>query len=445
MSYSNKKWYKPAKLSTKIIFAAVLILFIRLLANIPLPFINKDYLSLLFADSSAYSLINNFSGGAFNNMTFMALGVTPYISASIILQLLCVTFPKLKDIQKQGDYGQKKWKRITVITGIALAILQSIGVAVTLGHRGLFTNYSFGPVCAVCALWVLGATITILVGEYISKYCIGNGVSLILAANIIAELPRDVLSFYQVYVSGKTALQIIASVAIFAIVVFGLVAFTVILTNAKKEIPVIYSNASGKSSTVLKNNSNIPIKLNASGVMPVIFASTIFSLPLMFMANTNSVTAVFYNILSTNRWYSFNNWLGFIGLALYFVLVVAFAYFYEAITFAPGEIATRLRKRGACIPGIRPGRPTEEYLYNKSKYMTGIGAVMLFFLTKIPTFITCVTSIYSLSFGGTSVIIVVGVIVETAIAIKSDLMVKSYVKHSNKHFFGISIKNNQSI
>lgn len=441
MSYSNKRWYKPTKLSVKIIFVVVLLFAIRLLANIPVPFINREYLSVLFADTSAYTLLNNFSGGAFTRMSFMALGVTPYISASIILQLLCVTFPKLKDYQK-SEYDQKRWKILTILTSVVLGLIQAIGIALTLGKRGLFSTYNFGSVAVVCLLWVLGGAITALAGEYISKYLIGNGVSLILATNIVAELPRDVLSFWQIYVQNKSAWSIIVAAVIFFVIAFGLIAFTIVLNGAEKEIPVIYS---GSYKTSGNQKSTIPMKLNSAGVMPIIFTSTIFSLPLMFIntANMGKIGTVLYKICNTSGWYSISNWLGIIGLVIYFVLVVAFAYFYTAITFNPTDIANRLRKRGAVIPGIRPGRPTEEYLYNKNKNMTMIAAVLLFILTQIPTVITCTSHIGSLSFGGTSVIIIVGVVLETALTIKTELMTRSYMKKGKKEFFGI--KMNQSM
>lgn len=437
MSYSNKKWYKPTKLSTKIIFAVILLFFIRILANIPVPFINREYLSSLFADHSAFTLLNTFSGGSFTNMTFMALGVTPYISASIILQLLCITFPKMKEIQKEGSYGQKKWKIITILTGIALGIVQSVAMAITLGRRGLFTNYNFTSVFVVSLLWVIGGTITILIGEYISKFCVGNGISLILASNIIVQLPGDILTFWKVYVQEKSNLEIVSAAIVFIFIVFLLISFTCVLTGAQKEIPVMYPKA---ANSAYKNNSSIPIKLNAAGVMPIIFTSTIFSIPLMFIQSntTNKVASAIYGICNTH--YRYTTLWGVVGLVLDFIMVIAFAYFYTAITFNTVEIANKLRKKGACIPGIRPGAPTDLYLYNKSKYMTFIGAVMLFTLTQIPTVITNLSDIKSLSFSGTSVIIIVGVVMETAMTIRSEMMVNAYSKASDKQFFGMKVK-----
>ena len=432
LTYSKKKWYKPETLSGKLIIMAALILFIRLLSNVPVPFINRDYLNVLFKDSSVYSLLNTFSGGSFTRMTIMALGVTPYISASIILQLLTVTFPRLKAYQQENEYSNK-WKILTVITGIILGLIQSIGIAVTLGKSGLFTNYSIGIVSAVTGIWIVGAVITILIGEYISKYCIGNGVSIILAANIIAELPSDILHFYQMYVSSEHIIKTILAISILVLVVAVLIILTVVFTNAKKEIPVQYSGRH-------KTTSSIPIMLNAAGVMPIIFASTIFSVPLMFIANSNNAVAkAFTHAFSSSYWYSLDIY-GIIGLIVYFFMVIGFAYFYTAMIFNPTEIANRLRKKGACIPGIRPGKPTEDYLYRKSNRMTLVGAILIFMLSQIPTIITSFTNMKTLSFGGTSIIIIVGVVAETAVTIKSELMMKKYTTVSHKSFFGMNVK-----
>ena len=435
MSYLKKKWYKPEKLSTKIIFVAVLLLIIRLLSNIPVPFIDKTYLSLLFSNNSAFALLNTFSGGAFTDMTIMALGVTPYITASIILQLLCITFPKLKAIQQDTMYGQNKWKIITIFTGIGLGLIQSIGMALTLGKGGLFSVYNFGSVSLICFLWVLGGTITILIGEYISKFCVGNGISLILASNIIAALPRDIISFWNIYIQKKSVVDIIIASAVFIAVVFALIAFTAVLSGAGKDIPVVYPTS---RQTTYKNNTHIPMKLNAAGVMPIIFTSTLFSIPMMFNPydNKNTIITAIYDICSAMYRCNVTSIYWYIGITLSLALVILFAYFYVSITINTTEIANRIRKKGGCIPGIRPGKPTEDYLHNKMKYMTFIGAIILFALTQIPVLVTSFTKINSLTIGGTSIIIVVGVIMETALAIKSEHMMHSYNKKGSASIFG---------
>jgi len=439
MNNLNKKWYKPTNLGTKIFLTAIILLFIRMLANIPVPYINKEYLSILFEDKTAYSLINSFSGGAFTKMSFMALGITPYITGSIILQLLSITFPRLKEIQRDGNYGKKRWKLITILTGIGLGVVQAVGMAITFGKSGLFTAYNFSTVSIVCLLWIIGGAIVILLGEYISKFCIGNGISLILATNIIAELPGDIVNFWNVYIANKAVIEIVGSVIVLVAIMFLLIGFTVFLTTACKEIKVIYPTSRANT---YKNSSFIPIKLNAAGVMPIIFTSTLFSFPLMFISttNTNKVAQAIYQLCNSMYRYNFKSIYTYIAIVLSGVLVVLFAYFYTAITINTTEIANKLRKKGACIPGIRPGKPTDDYLYDKIKYMTFIGAVMLFILTQIPVLITSFSNISSLSIGGTSVIIVVGVIMETALAIKTEMLNKSYSKNTNKLLFGMSRK-----
>ncbi len=435
--YSNKKWYKPTKFSTKIIYTIILLFLIRMCSNIPVPLINKEYLKYLFeGKDSAYALINAFSGGSFTRMTFMAIGVTPYITASIILSLLTITFPKLKDIQQDGESGKKKWQRIQIFVGIALGLLQSVGIAITFGRQGLIDPYKAWSVAVVSLIWTIGATITILIGEYITKFCIGNGVSLLLASNIISELPSDILNFFNVYIKDNDIAHIIISIITFSIIVIGLIVATIILNNAQKEINVIYAGKSNENKynnlKSTKNQSMIPIKLNIAGVMPVIFTSTLYSLPLMFLSNSsNRVAQEIVAICSSSSWFDLEHWWRISGFILYFVLVIGFAYFYGMIQFNTVEIAHNLKSSGAMIPGIRPGKPTVDYLNEQSKWLTLYGAIFLFVLTQIPTLICCFSNIKSLSFGGTSILIIVGVILETTITIKSELMLKSYKKHSS--------------
>lgn len=426
MNYT-KKWYKPESTLLKVIVTILLIVFIRLCSNIPVPYINKEYLSILFADKSAFSLINAFSGGAFTKMTFMALSVTPYITASIIMQLLTIIFPKLIDIQKGSDSDRKRWERIQIVVGIALSILQAVTMAIKYGKDGLISNYGFLSVFIVSLCWSVGAIIIILIGTYITKCCIGNGISIILTCNIIAELPSDVIAFYNAYITNQTIKTIVIACSIGVIIVLGLTIATVIFNNAQKEIPVIYSKSYSTSKTATKNNSIIPIKLNIPGVMPVIFASTIYSLPLMFLSNSqNKVAQAIIHFCSSTYWFNTQYWYRSIGFIIYGALVIFFAYFYTAMVFNTNEISQNLKRSGACIPGIRPGQSTSNYLNSQSKYMTLIGAIYLFILTQIPMIVSCFSRIKSFSFGGTSIIIIVSVIIETTLLIKSKFLYSSY-------------------
>lgn len=439
--YGTKKWYKPGTLKSKILVTLLLLLFIRVCSNIPLPFINKEVLESIFTGKEgAMAMLNSFSGGAFLNMTMMAMSVTPYITASIILQLLAISFPKLEEIQKDGEYGRKKWERIQIYVGLGLGVLQSVGLAMTLGRQGLFTTYNAGTVALVSLIWAIGSGICIGIGTYITKFGIGNGISLILTFNIVAELPSDVVSFYEAYIHGENIVNIIGSCAVFTLIVGGLIAATIVLGNAQKEIPVIYSGKTNSNSKFgqAKSQSSIPMKLNTSGVMPIIFTSTIFSLPIMFLQNSdNKIAQSILHFCSSTYWFDAEHWWRTLGLLVYGLMVIAFAYFYTQIAFNPLEIANNLKKQGAFIPGIRPGQPTVQYLSNQMKYMTLYGAIFLFLLTQIPTVICHFSHISSLSFGGTSVIIIVGVCQETAMAIKSETMFTSY-KVQSKSFLGMT-------
>lgn len=437
-SYGIKKWYKPETLRTKIIVTIVLLLFIRILSNVPLPFVDKEYLATIFSGKEgALAMLNSFSGGAFLNMTVMAMGVTPYITASIILQLLTIAIPGLEEIQKDGDYGRKKWEKIQICVGLGLGVLQSVALSISLGKQGVFTTYNIGVAMLVSLIWAIGSAICIAIGTYITKFGIGNGISLILTFNIIAELPSDVTSFYEAYLHNKNFVEIIVNSCVFILIVGMLIAATIVLCNAQKNITVMYAGRNNKLGQA-KNTSSIPIKLNASGVMPVIFASTIFGLPAMFLqGSTSKIAQGILHFCSSTYWFDLDHWWRILGLFVYGLMVIGFAYFYSQIAFNPLEISTNLKKQGAFIPGVRPGKPTADYLTAQMKYMTFWGAVFLFLLTQIPTVICHFSHIGSLSFGGTSIIIIVGVCQETAMVIKAETIGSSY-KVRSKSFLGMT-------
>lgn len=441
MSYGKNPWYKPKGIRAKLVVTIMVLLLVRLFANIPVPFINHDYLKQMLAGSnSAYSLINLFSGGSFDNMTLMALGVTPYITASIILQLLGVIFPRLAQIPKEGLSGQKKWRIINAIVGAVLGVVQGLGIALTLKHQSVLSNTSVGVIILLTLCWTVGAVIAILAGEYISEFGVGNGISLILAFNIMVGFSNDIMNFYFMYIKlGASVWTKIIAVASFVAIALLLVMGTILLNNAEKQIPLSYSAKGQYGNT--SNRSYLPIKLNLAGVMPVIFASTVFSTPLMFISgNQNKYAIGFTKLLSSRYWFDKTEWWWTLGLVLYFVLVICFAYFYVAISFDPTEKANTLKKQKACIPGIRPGKPTADYLNAQIKYMTFYGALFLFILTQIPSLITHFTALYTLSFGGTSIIIVVGVLLETAQIIKTENYYTSFNDGGSKSFLGLSSK-----
>lgn len=439
MSYRKNKWYNPSSLKGKILLTIFLLLIIQIGCQIPVPFINHDYLTSTFQNNTdLFSILNTFTGGAFKNLAFFALGVTPYITASIILQLLSIAFPKLGEIQKDGASGKDKWERITLITGIGLAFFQSIFLAISFGRQGLFNKYTWYVVILTSIIWTIGTAIVSLIGQFITKHGIGNGTSIIIAANIIAGLPSTAMAIYEMYLRNKEVVIIILNSFITLAITFGIIAFVVILENAHKDIPIQYAKSSNYGHKI---NSTIPIKLNAANVMPIIFASTIYSLPIMFFGNsTNKVLLSISKFFSSSAWFDLNHWYYTIGFFVYGLMVIGFAYFYTSIVFNPVEIANNLKKTGAVIPGIRPGKTTQDYIASQIKYITLMGALFLFVIAEIPTLLSKIFNLGSLSFGGTSIIIVVGVITELTKIIFAEKAIKGYKTSKKSVLFGVPTK-----
>ncbi len=437
---SKNAWYKPKSVNGKLLLTILVLLVIQVISYIPVPFINHDYLEASFSNSSnVYSLIDLFSGNSFNNMTLLALGIVPYITASIILQLLGIIFPKIAEIPKEGMVGKRKWQFIQICTGVGLGFLQAIGLALNLKHAGVLSSTSFGAMFLISLCWTIGCGIVIAAGEYINKFGIGNGISLILAFNIISTLPNDIMNFYFIYIKllGSNSIwYAIRAVAIFVAVFIAWTMCIIELNGGEKKIPLVYAKKTTYSRHV---NSILPIKFNISGVMPVIFTSTILSVPAMFLSFSDNKFAVgFTKFISSTYWFKKDEWWWSFGILLYFVLVVGFAYYYKSISFKENEIANHLKKNGGSIPGIRPGTATADYLRQETKYITLYSAICLFLLTQVPNVISHFTYVSSLSFGGTSMLIVVGVLLETAQAIKAEAYYTGFNKDKKKSFLGMS-------
>jgi len=417
---NKKKWYRPATLSGKILLTVSILLIIRLGCNIPVPFISRNYREALTA-GSIMEMLNTFSGGAFEKMSLFALGITPYITASIILQLLSFAIPRLGDMFKEkSEASRKKYRQVTVGVSVALAVIQGTGLSIVYGKRGFFTHNTWYAVLATVLIWTAGVFIMAVAGEYISKNGIGNGISLILTMNIIAGLPADMKAGYEMFVMGHKVPVMVLVLALILTMALLYIAAVYVLNTAEKVIKVTYPSGRTAAHTI---QNELPIKFNTGGVMPVIFTSTMFSLPLMFADNK------FTRIFSQNYWFRGGKEMIYsTGFLIYGLLVVFFAYFYNTISFNTSEIATNLKKAGGTINGIRPGTPTKEYLDRKMKYMTLLGALCLFILCEIPTFIGHISGFNMSALGGTSMLIIAGTIVETVNAVHAEKLgtVKKY-------------------
>ena len=428
MFTSLKNAFKVKEIRQKVFFDLVVLLVIRFGSQLPIAGINRDYFSNWFATQSG-GLIDAFTGGSFLNMSILALNITPYITSSIIVQLLTIAIPKLEEMAKEGEDGRKKIQAITRYTTVALALIESIAMAIGFGRRGLLQNYNAINVILTVATLTAGSAFLMWIGEQITEYGVGNGISIVLAINIISRIPQDITSLFRQFVIGKKIAPAVLAAVIIIAIILAMVVLCILLGDAERRIPVQYAKKIQGRRMVGGSASSIPMKVNTAGVMPIIFASSLMEFPVvlsqLFGYSGTGAWSEFLKYLSSSNWCNPANIKYSIGLLVYIALLIFFAYFYTSISFNPLEISENLRKQGGFIPGIRPGRPTSDYLNKILKYIIFIGAVGLMIVGIIPFFFRGIFNA-SVSFGGTSLIIVVSVVLETLKQIESMMMVRNY-------------------
>ena len=423
---------KVKDIRKRLLFTLVVLIICRLGSQLPIPGIDTDtisqYLNSLLGDS--FNLLNSFTGGSFESMSLFALNVTPYITASIIIQLLTIAIPALEEMQRDGEEGRKKMTAITRYVTVGLALFESIAMAIGFGRQGMIPNLDFFKGVVVVACLTAGSAMLMWLGERITEKGVGNGISIVLTINIISRVPSDLALLYENFIKGKTIAKGTLAGLIIAAVILLVVVLVLILNGAERRIPVQYSKKMVGRKLMGGQSTNIPLKVNTAGVIPVIFASSIMSFPAVIAqltgkGNGTGIGSEIIRGLSSNNWCNPKQLQYSWGLVLYIVLCVFFAYFYTSITFNPLEVADNIKKQGGFIPGIRPGKPTSDYLTNILNYIIFIGAVGLIIVCVIPFIFNGVFGA-NVSFGGTSIIIIVGVILETVKQIESQLLVRNY-------------------
>lgn len=426
-----KNAFKIKELRNKILFTFAMLVVIRLGSQLPVPGVDRHYFSNWFAQQTgdAFSFFDAFTGGSFLNMSILALNITPYITSSIIMQLLTIAIPKLEEMQREGEDGRKKIASITRYLTVGLALMESTAMAIAFGGNGLLENYNALNVITVIVALTAGSAFLMWIGERITENGIGNGISIVLVINIISRIPQDISMLFEQFVFGKAiAVGVVAAAVIIAIIV-AMVVLVIILNAGVRKIPVQYAKKVQGRKMVGGQTSSIPLKVNTSGVIPIIFASSLMQLPIIICSLVGYRGTGFWahilNGLNSSNWCNPSEPLYSIGLVVYIALVIFFAYFYTSITFNPIEIAENMKKQGGFIPGIRPGKPTSEYLNKVLNYIIFIGAVGLTIVCVIP-FIFNGLFHASVSFGGTSLIIIVSVVLETIKQIESQMLVRNY-------------------
>ncbi len=424
---------KVKEIRMKILFTFMMLCVIRLGSAIPVPGMNTSVFQNWFkglTESDAFGFMDRFTGGSFENMSILALNITPYITSSIIIQLLTIAIPKFEEWQRDGEDGRKKLTALTRYITIALALIESIAMAIGFyRNTGFLTHQNIFIVIQIVAALTAGSAFLMWVGERITENGVGNGISIVLTINILSRMPSDISSLFGQFVSGKPIARGVVSAVVIIAVIVAMVVLVVLLNGAERRIPVQYAKKIQGRKTYGGNRSEIPLKVNTAGVMPIIFAMSLFQFPIIITQLTGNkgpewwLTFVAY--LNQSNWCNPNHWRYSIGLIVYILLLIFFAYFYTSITFNPIEIAENMKKQGGFIPGIRPGKPTSDYLTNILNYIIFIGAIGLTIIGVLPIFFNGVFGA-SVSFGGTSLIIVVSVILETIKQIESQMLVRNY-------------------
>ncbi len=416
-------WRTP-ELRRKILLTAFIFIVFRVFAHIPIPGVDTTKLAALFSQNQFLGLLDIFSGGTLVNFSVMALGLNPYINASIILQLLTLVFPKLEELSKEGEFGREKINQYTRFLTVPLSIVQAIGMYILLKNQGIVTSVAPLTLLTMIVTMITGTMLVMWLGEMITEYGIGNGISLLIFAGIVGRIP---VAFSKT-ISTLTA-QSFTGVLLLVVLAIGVVSATVFVNEAVRRIAVQYARRVRGNKIYGGSSSYLPLRVNQAGVIPIIFAVSLVLLPSMFggflgqLSNPIAVNLgrALTNLFNPNSWtYNF----------IYFLLVIGFTYFYTAITFNPTKIAQEIQKYGGFIPGIRPGTPTAQYLNYVLTRITLAGALFLGLIAIFPSLARGATGDTTLLIGGTGILIVVSVVLETVKALEAQLVMRNYEGYS---------------
>jgi preprotein translocase subunit SecY len=416
MMESMQKAFKIGDLRTKLLFTLMMLLVFRLGAHIPVPNINADAIQQ-FLTGQLFSFFDVVSGGAFKRFSIFAMSITPYINASIIMNLLQVVVPRFEELAKEGEEGKKILAQYTRYGTVVLAFIQAIGMAVALGKNNAVVNPGVVSYLIIAISLTAGTAILMWIGEMITEHGIGNGISLIIFAGIVSRMPSQIGGVMQELVGGIIGYF---NILLFIVLALAIIVAIIAVNEGQRRLPVQYAKRMVGRKMYGGQSTFLPLKVNAAGVIPIIFAMSLMMFPAT-IGSWMSQTGAFNQFL--------NNYFNFGSPAyniLYFLLIVFFTYFYVAIIFNPADVADNIKKYGGFVPGIRPGRPTAEYIDRILSRLTLAGGIFLGLIAVLPNFVIAITGITSLWFGGTSLLIVVGVALDTMKQIESHLLLRSY-------------------
>lgn len=412
--------FKTPELRKKLFFTAAIFLVFRFFAHVPIPGVDLPRLRALFAGSEFLGLLDIFSGGTLANFSVMAIGLNPYINASIILQLLTMVFPRLEELSKEGEAGREKINQYTRFLTVPLAAIQSIGMYALLKSQGIIGGLSPLALLSMVVTMTAGTLLLMWLGELISEFGIGNGISLLIFAGIVGRFP---------VVFGQTVSvvnqELIGNTLVFIALGFLVVGSIVFINEAVRQIPVHYAKRVRGNKLYGGQTNFLPLRLNQAGVIPIIFAVSLVLLPSLIGRFTEQIPSQLLSTIAGSVVLLFNP-EGVVYNLVYFLLVIGFTYFYTAVTFNPTKIAGEIQKYGGFIPGIRPGSPTANFLNYTLTRITLVGAIFLGLVAILPAIVRQITGIAFLTLGGTSILIVVSVVLETVKQLEAQLIMRSY-------------------
>lgn len=432
MFQTVRRAFQIADIRKKILYTLMMLIVIRIGSELPTPGVDPDFVQDFFAQNTgeAFNFFNAITGGSFEQMSVLALSITPYITSSIIMQLLTIAIPKLEEMHKDGEDGRKKIAAITRYLTVVLALIQSTAMAVGFGRQGLLKEFNFVNAAIVVLTLTAGSAFLMWVGERITEKGVGNGISIVLVINIISRIPSDMATLYEQFVKGKSLASGGLAALIILAIILALVVFVIFLQDGQRRIAVQYSQKMQGRRMFGGQSTYIPLRVNTAGVIPIIFASSLMQTPILIATflgkgDGDGIGSEILRGLNQSNWCNPQQLQYSWGLVVYIILTVFFAYFYTSITFNPMEIANNMKKSGGFIPGIRPGKPTVEYLTKILNYIIFIGACGLILVQIVPIFFNGWLGA-NVSFGGTSLIIIVSVILETIKQIESQMLVRNY-------------------
>ena len=427
-----KNALKVKEIRTRVLFTFIMLIIIRIGSCLPVPGVDRTYFARWFAEqnSGTFTFLDQITGGSFMQMSILALNINPYITSSIIIQLLTIAIPKLEEMQREGEVGRKKMVAITRYVTVGLAIIQSTAMSVGFGRQGLLNNYTWYNVITCIVALTAGSAFLMWIGEQITEHGIGNGISIVLIINILSRIPQDLGSLYEQFVQGKAPATAVLSAIIIIAIMIGMIVMVVFLNGGERRIPVQYAKKMAGNKMVGGATSNIPLKVNTSGMIPIIFASSLLEFPVIIVSmipnfSPSEFWAEILKGLNSNNWCVPGQLKYSIGLLVYIALLIFFSYFYTSITFNPLMVADNLKRQGGFIPGIRPGKPTSDYLNSVLNYLIFIGAVGLVLVSVLPHVFNGVFGA-KVSTSGASLIIIVSVILETLKQVESMMLVRNY-------------------